>query len=893
MFVPKIEKLAPIWLKNQLFHISAADMRRCFRDPGEERTVKRPGRVSLFALLFLIEVLASTLTAATAPVLSSVFPCGGQQGSSLELKVAGTGLEEVSRLICSHPDITAEKISKDRFRVSIPASVPAGTYDLRVLCRKGLSSPRSFVVGNRSEVLESEPNEKLKSAQSVSLDVSINGCVSQKGDVDVYRFQARQGQRVVLECRAERIDSSLRPILEVFDSQGRRLTVNRGFFGNDPLISFRVPADGSYKVKVFDLIYSGSPNHFYRLDIDTGPRMLFTVPAVLQYGKTAPISIYGWNLNRLKNRPEQQLAQNEALEAARRSLELGADISGEDSSSGQPLFTQSSPTVDALERLDLTIKAPADSDSTFVPIRRRSEQTDLESFAFQLEEGHAPLSISLTDLPVVLEQESHQTAQTAQQLAYPTEVSGQLIAGDEQDWYAFQARRGEVLWFEAWGLRINSPVDLDLSLLDGAGQKVLARFTDHISNSGGRQFSLNHLDPVGKWVVPEDGRYLIMVRNLRGGLDDDPRRVYRFSLRRQEPEFHLAVVPHHQKQASLNIERGGRALLDVYAIRKRGMVDSIRVSAVNLPPGIECPDVWLGPHTERALLTVSASESAPAFVENLQLKVTSAQEASGRISGGTLVRTDLPNITSRLTTGIPLAVTDTAPVKITANPQLTRKHDLFGEMKLRHAPGSVLDVAVQVDRRDLSDQAEVKLRGVGLPEMIQNQSSVIPAGVNKGYLSFYLPPYLPEGQYTLTIQAETEVTNPESKKKTSITLFSNPVSFEVKSAAFVVYVDTDAPQKIRRGETIQVKYSARRINGFIGKIHTELEAPAVKVDGLRVRGVTFVGQTEEGTLQIIANEDAPLGKQPFIRLSAVGVVEDQAVYHGSCFLNLEITNSTE
>ena len=79
----------------------------------------------------------------------------------------------------------------------------------------------------------------------------------------------------------------------------------------------------------------------------------------------------------------------------------------------------------------------------------------------------------------------------------------------------------------------------------------------------------------------------------------------------------------------------------------------------------------------------------------------------------------------------------------------------------------------------------------------------------------------------------------------------------------------------------------------IDKIHTEVEAPAVKVDGLRVRGVTFVGQTEEGTLQIIANEDAPLGKQPFIRLSAVGVVEDQAVYHGSCFLNLEITNSTE
>ena len=275
--------------------------------------MKRPGRVSLFALIFLIQVLVSSvLTAATPPILDSVFPCGGQQGSSLELEVAGTGLDEVSRLICSHPDISAEKIAKDQFRVSIPASVPVGTYDLRVLCRNGLSSPRSFIVGNRSEVLETEPNEKLKSAQAVSLDVSINGCISQKGDVDVYRFQASQGQRVVLECLAERIDSSLRPILEVFDSRGRRLAVNRGFFNNDPLISFRVPADGSYEVKVFDLIYSGSPNHFYRLDIDTGPRMLFTVPAVVQSGETSQISIYGWNLNRLKNGPEQQLAQEAA-----------------------------------------------------------------------------------------------------------------------------------------------------------------------------------------------------------------------------------------------------------------------------------------------------------------------------------------------------------------------------------------------------------------------------------------------------------------------------------------------------------------------------------------------------------------------------------------------------
>ena len=38
---------------------------------------------------------------------------------------------------------------------------------------------------------------------------------------------------------------------------------------------FRVPADGSYVVKVQDLISSGSAEHYYRLDVDTGPRVAF------------------------------------------------------------------------------------------------------------------------------------------------------------------------------------------------------------------------------------------------------------------------------------------------------------------------------------------------------------------------------------------------------------------------------------------------------------------------------------------------------------------------------------------------------------------------------------------------------------------------------------------
>jgi hypothetical protein len=52
--------------------------------------------------------------------------------------------------------------------------------------------------------------------------------------------------------------------------------------------------------------------------------------------------------------------------------------------------------------------------------------------------------------------------------------------------------------------------------------------------------------------------------------------------------------------------------------------------------------------------------------------------------------------------------------------------------------------------------------------------------------------------------------------------------------------------------------------------------------------VTFVGQTTEGTLDVIASEDSPLGRQPSLRLDAVGTVEDEAIHHASRFLDLEI-----
>ena len=248
-----------------------------------------------------------------------------------------------------------------------------------------------------------------------------------------------------------------------------------------------------------------------------------------------------------------------------------------------------------------------------------------------------------------------------------------------------------------------------------------------------------------------------------------------------------------------------------------------------------------------------------------------------------------PNGGGRLVSQIPLAVAGESPVKITADGDEELVHHLYGKLRVKHSPGGVLDVAVHVERKDLGHHAPVKLIGVGLPESIQNQAAIILAGQHKGYLSFYLPPSLPVGRYSLVVRAETTIPAADQKTET-ILVHSNPVVFDVQPQAFLVEVDPFAVSCAKRGETITVGYCGRRVNGFLGKMHTELAAPGrmTDIDGIRGRGETFTGQTDKGSLQIAINDDAPLGRQSFLRLLTVGVVEDQATFFGSNLLPLEI-----
>ena len=81
-----------------------------------------------------------------------------------------------------------------------------------------MSNPRTFVVGDRPETVEAEPNNTPAQANPVAVNSVVNGEMA-AADVDCFAFEGKQGQRVFLDLAAERIESRLDATLRVV---GRR-----------------------------------------------------------------------------------------------------------------------------------------------------------------------------------------------------------------------------------------------------------------------------------------------------------------------------------------------------------------------------------------------------------------------------------------------------------------------------------------------------------------------------------------------------------------------------------------------------------------------------------------------------------------------------------------------
>jgi hypothetical protein len=699
-------------------------------------------------LLTTIGAAAAARADLPAAKLSTVFPPGAQKGTFAEVTVAGADLDELAELRFSHPAITAKpaldaagKVQPNKFVVAVWPDVPPGVYEARAVGRFGVSNPRAFAVGDVPESNEGASNTSPGGATEVAVGSLVNGqCAA--GAVDHFRFAAKRGQRVLIHCAAGEIDSKAAPVLTLLDPAGRELDRSR----TGDVLDFTAPADAQYVLQVADAVFRGGPEYAYRLTISAGPHVDFVLPPAGVAGAKAKHVLYGRNLPGGAPAP---------------GVTLG----------GKPL-----------EQLAAEVELPAAPPAAGTLLASPS-QSILDGIAYRVRGGHAgsnPVLVAVADAPPAAEQSPNDKPAEAQKLAAPFEAAGQFFPRGDRDWYSFDAKKGDVYWVEVFSQRLGQPCDPFLLVQrvtkNEKGEEQSAdvqEVYDGDTNAGGIDFNTATRDPAYRLEAKEDGTYRVQVRDLFNTMRDDPRLVYRLSVRREKPDFRLAVMP-VKPAADLKelpgpplLRRGGSVPVRVVALRRDGFAGEIALSVEGLPPGVTCAGGSVGAGNATATLLLTAAEDAAGWAG--PVRVVGKARVGGadvvREARGATVLWAVPDaaaeaVRSRLTgDGLAVAVSaaEAAPLSIAA----------AGAAPLEVAAGAKLKIPLKLNAR-AGPAGKLKAKPAGDPSLDRVPEVEIDGAAKEASLELDLNQHkLPPGTHTLYVRAEGPVKylrNPEALK---------------------------------------------------------------------------------------------------------------------------------
>ncbi len=261
-----------------------------------------------------------------APRLLTTMPMGGQVGTQVEITISGEYLEDADQLTFSDPRITAiRKLDArnqpvpNQYMVTIGADCTPGLYESRVVTRLGISSSRAFSVGTLPEMVRTKANTSLNAAMQLPLNSICNAAMTDRA-VDHYSFEAKQGQRAIVDCATRGIDSKLDAVVIIADAAGRDLLVER----RGGALDFKVPADGKYVIKVHELTFKGGPAYYYRLGLweATADAPIVRLPS------TKPVNSFSWPPQGLPDVAATTEAEPNNERSKAQKISLPCDIAG-------------------------------------------------------------------------------------------------------------------------------------------------------------------------------------------------------------------------------------------------------------------------------------------------------------------------------------------------------------------------------------------------------------------------------------------------------------------------------------------------------------------------------------------------------------------------------------
>ena len=750
-------------------------------DPAAVQVAATDVRAALAALA--PNVAAQTAAPAAAneanppsPQLASISPRTAVRGTSVTLTLAGRNIWDADQVFVQPPDVEVTLLPGDAktpnsrtVQAVLPAEMQARVVQLRLHTPLGSTEARSFYAGPFAELAEQEPNDLPDKAGAATLPQTWAGTISQRGDRDLWKFDATAGQELVFALVGSGFGSMLNAKLALLDGTGRTLALSeRNPAERDVVIGHRFVEAGSYFLHVEDRNNAGSGNHFYYVHAGAFPLATRVFPPALQAGTNATLAVEGYNLAGI--------------------IPVSA----------------------------LTLPAGSRVEPVTTPLGK-----SLNSIKYEVSAA-----------PELVETEPNDDWQQASPVPVPGAVSGHIApVGDKTgdlDHFAFDAVAGQRLTIEVVARRLGSRLDSILEILDAQGQPVGRQtlravaetytvLRDHNSRSRGIRlqnwddFAINDLLMLGAEVVkiqelplgpdedvkffhkdnvrlgflgttpqahaldsrafkievhppgatfppngmpvvplhygnddggpglgsdsqvlfdvPRNGRYVVRLRDVRNLADPDF--VYRLVIRPRQEDFRLTLTPPNP-----DVPRGGSLPVTINLERSEGFSGPVDIRLEGLPAGITATTGRIGPEGFNCVVTLTSDAAAPpsAGADALGLRVI----GKAQINAQDVERTTTPMFGSHQVT-----VTSPPDLVVQVEPavaQISPGQELRFKVTVERRHGITARIPVDVLNLPHGLRVlDVGLNGVLITEMDTSRTFVVRCDpwAEPGPLNFY------------------------------------------------------------------------------------------------------------------------------------------------------------
>jgi len=598
-----------------------------------------------FRLLVAVMILpASARAQLPSAELQSLKPPVIRAGETTEVTVAGLNLEELNCLALSDPRITAEVVAGTKqFRVTVPAEVSEGLVEVRADGYFGRSTSRFLRIAAKDTTVLADAgavHHDPSTAPALPLEAVAHG-TTDANQTDHWKISLTKGQRVLVHCRAERIDSRSDASLTLTDTQGDVLETSHNAIGRDPLLDFTAAADGDYFVGVYDFLYNGGAEYTYLLTASTRPWIDAVFPPAGQEGQVIEATLLGRNL--------PGGSPGEGLRIDGKVLEtLNVRI---------PVLTAEGPKP-----------APATPARSLLPVFNFSHQ------------GSNPVHIGIATAPVIAEVNDVDLPH----LTLPCEVAARFDKDGDSDAFCFSANAKTAYWIEVTADRIAGKIDPYLLLekitkgADGKETFATVREGDDTAEKTGTKLQSGSRDTTLMVAAGEAADYRVTVVNQfdSGG----PTHLYRLAIHESKPDFELVAVQersHYEKTethpAATLLRKGGTEPVRILIERRDGFEGPITLEATGLPAGVTCPSVIASLKEDSVRLVFHAEPDATGWNGDIHITGKARMgdaEVLREARGATFVQgaadATKERLRPRLSVSLPLSVsaTEKAPVSL-------------------------------------------------------------------------------------------------------------------------------------------------------------------------------------------------------------------------------------